>query len=89
MALKSSDADRVSNAIEPGLWEPGDPIIFGGTSVEAALREALHDPARRARARESLGLATDQEELDEVTEPMSPHTKKLRHNRRASDCTVC
>lgn len=43
------------NAIQPGVWSPDSPVKFGGTSLEAALREALHDPARSEKVRRSLG----------------------------------
>lgn len=53
---------RNVNAILPGLWNPGTPIRFGGSSLEAAVREAAFDPDRSANLRHSLGIVDNEED---------------------------
>lgn len=45
--------------IAPGLFDPSEPIVFGGSSIEAAVREALHDPSRQSIARDALHAMTE------------------------------
>lgn len=61
MISKSSPAEKLptraqlgSNVLDAGEWSPSEPILFGGESIEAAMREAAHDPARRPRLSETL-----------------------------------
>lgn len=50
---------RKFNAIKPGLWDPSTPIRFGGTSLEAAIREAYYDPERSANLKKTLEIEDD------------------------------
>lgn len=63
-AQETSTPTRAFNVIKPGLWDPSTPIRFGGTSLEAAVREAYYDPERSANLRESLG--EEQEQKDQI-----------------------
>ena len=51
---------RRFNAIEPGLWTPSTPIRFGGQSLEAARREAAHDPDRAETLKRSLEASKEE-----------------------------
>ena len=68
--------------IDPGVWDPTTPIVFGGESLEAAVREAYYDPARRLQLRKSMsqvidGIDAENESADDVDMEVVPEASEL------------
>jgi hypothetical protein len=60
------EAAREVNVLEAGEWAPDAPIQFGGESLEASVREALHDPERSEQVQASLAKLADDSRVEGV-----------------------
>jgi hypothetical protein len=62
-SVLSKSVQHVHNVIEPGEWRSTQPIVFGGSSLEAAAREVYNDPARRDVLIRSLISANERSDV--------------------------
>ena len=86
--------------LDAGEWDPSQPIVFGGESLEAAMREAAHDPKRRDQLAASLAnagydpSATIEPEPEKSDKPRrssfsSAESRKRRRVRLRLACSSC